>query len=174
MDAEAAAKMEKRKEKEFRHWPGYYSPVDPATKPPMELWFVDVDNNPFWVTRDQTEAAHGEAGRVVEFALLVLDPHANTSVEDDDAPEPVERRHRQGLPAADRPGWAVAWNAVNTPVGVLIGTLTAIVLLWGRLDDTLADMRGDLMNEFRTEIRALDERTQERFDVIERRLDRSE
>lgn len=79
MDAEAAAKMEKRKEKEFRHWPGYYSPVDPATKPPMELWFVDIDNNPFWVTRDQTEAAHGEAGRVVEFALLVLEPHANTS-----------------------------------------------------------------------------------------------
>lgn len=47
MDAEAAAKMGKWREKEFRHWPGYYSPVDPATKPRMELWFVDVDNNPF-------------------------------------------------------------------------------------------------------------------------------
>ena len=68
----------------------------------------------------------------------------------------------------------MAWDAVNTPVGVLIGVLTAIVLLWGRLDDTLADMRGGLMNEFRTEIRALDERTQARFDVIERRLDRIE
>ena len=59
---------------------------------------------------------------------------------------------------------------MNTPAGVLIGVLTAIVLLWGRLDDTLADMR----QEFRTEIRALDERTQARFDVIERRLDRIE
>ena len=74
------------------------------------------------------------------------------------------------LSARPRPGWAVAWDAVNTPAGVLIGVLTTIVLLWGRLDDTLDDMR----SEFWTEIRALDERTQERFDVIERRLDRIE
>ena len=64
------------------------------------------------------------------------------------------------LSAPPRLGWAVAW----------IGVLTAFLLLWGRLDDTLTDMRA----EFRTEIRALDERTQERFDVIEKRLDRIE
>ena len=86
------------------------------------------------------------------------------------APPSPEPRGAVAPSAANRPGWAVAWDAMNTPAGVLIGVLTAIVLLWGRLDDTLADMR----QEFRTEIRALDERTQERFDVIERRLDRIE
>ena len=92
----------------------------------------------------------------------------------DTAPPSTEPSGTVVLSARPRPGWAVAWDAVNTPAGVLIGVLTAIVLLWGRLDDTLDDMRGDLMNEFRTEFRALDGRTQERFDVIEKRLDRIE
>lgn len=95
---------------------------------------------------------------------------ATAAARPDNAPPSTEPTGAVALSAPPRPGWAVAWDAVNSPAGVLIGVLTAFLILWGRLDDTLTDMRG----EFRTEIRALDERTQERFDVIEKRLDRIE